>query len=215
MLKFTRHGFSRYITHLDWIRVLHTALDRSGLPIIYTEGYTPKPKVKYSPPLPVGLASDCELVLIYLSINLKPDLVKETMLDTMPEGIKITGVHFMHPAPPKNPFQAINGALYEMIFHEESLDKQTIINLIDLKMELPHEIVEQAEMIIKVTNQDEFIKETNHIKFVAKLEEKLTFHPIKFAVAITNKLNLEHIPECKKLAFLHIDNKGARKLFQF
>jgi len=215
MLRFARHGFSRYIAHLDWIRIVQTALDRSGLPLIYTEGFAPKAKLKYSPPLPVGLASDCELVLIFLSRNLKPEFVMETLHGSMPDGILITGAHFMHPAPPKNPFQSINGALYEMIFHDEPLDKKKILNAFDMKIEMSDELMTQAKLIVKIVNRDEFIDRENPLEYVAKLEEKQTFHPIKFSIALKNHLNLKHIPEGKKLAFLNIDEKGARKLFQF
>jgi len=218
MLRFARHGFSRYIGHLDWIRIVQTALDRSGLPLVYTEGYTPKAKLKYSPPLPVGLESDCELVLLHLSKRLTAETLMQSLNNSMPYGMNITGaIHLYHPLA-KNPFQSINGALYEMLFHGRLTEemKNRILDVFNNKDGSNGEIIEQSNLIVKVVNDDLFLMETgNRIEYAARLEEKQTFHPVKFAMALKNHLALEYMPEGKKLSFLKIEGKGARKLFQF
>jgi radical SAM-linked protein len=219
MLNFKRLDFSRYIAHLDWIRIVQSALDRSDLPLSYTEGFAPKAKLKFSPPLPVGCASLGELVLIFLRENLSESAILLSMDDSMPDGMPLTNVHYMQ-ITMKNPFQAINGALYEFSFpFEIQTEKRNEILAVCLGTPgseiYDDELKNQSALIVKVINADEFIGGDDKIGFVARLEEGKTFHPVKFALALSRALSLVHVPQPLKKAFLNIDDKGARKLFQF
>lgn len=60
--KYTRTGAARYLSHLDLTRCWVRMLRMSGLPLVYTAGFTPRPKVEYGPPAPVGIASRTELI---------------------------------------------------------------------------------------------------------------------------------------------------------
>ena len=219
MLKFARQDFARYIAHLDWIRIVQSSLDRSSLPLVYTEGYSPKAKLKFSPPLPVGCASECELVLIFLTENLSENTVLSSLENSMPDGMPLTNVQFMQISL-KNPFQAINSALYEMLFPFEMAHEQRI-RILDVCMGGPlsgiadNVSLDQSGLIVKVVNEEEYLDGVDRINLVAKLEEGKTFHPVKFAIELNRGLNLPHLPQPKKLAFLNIDEKVARKLFQF
>jgi hypothetical protein len=220
MLKFSRDYYSCYIAHLDWIRFIQVALDQSNLPLIYTEGYSPKAKLKFSPPLPVGLQSDTELVLIYLRENVTESVVGKAVEDKMPEGMDLLEVKLLHPAPPKNPFHTINGAKYEMHFPGEidSDKRKAIIDIFEgnnLPDDVPDDIKGQFEWILKILNADEFLIGTGHIEYVARLESHRTFHPVRFSLALHKHLDLPHIPHGRRLSFLHIEETGARELFIF
>ena len=220
MLQFARDGFSCYIGHLDWIRNIQVALDITRLPLVYTEGYSPKPKLKFSPPLPVGLHSDTELVLIYLRDNLGEETIQNELENTLPDGMSILKVRYLYPQPPKNPFQSINGALYEMHFPMElnAVEKGAILSTFNgqnLYNNVPEVIKVQHDWIIKILNSDEFIADKSHLNFLASLESGRTFHPVKFAFALKEYLNLSHLPQGRRLSFLNIQPDGARKLFHF
>ena len=64
--RFSKSGKVRYISHRDVARVWERALRRAGLPIAYTEGYSPRPKLSFGLALPTGCGSEGE----YLDINL-------------------------------------------------------------------------------------------------------------------------------------------------
>lgn len=220
MLKFSRDYLSCYIAHLDWIRFLQSALDISKLPLIYTEGYSTKPKLKFSPPLPVGLQSDTELVMIFLRENIGENIVGKSLEGGFPDGIEVLAVKFLHPSPPKNPFHAINGAKYEMRFPGELDDtiRRRVLDLIngnEKEDDIPDDIKKQHEMVVKVLNEDEFLENGDFIDYVARLESGRTFHPVKFAMALYRYLDLPHMPQGRKLSFLNIDDEGARFLFDF
>jgi radical SAM family uncharacterized protein/radical SAM-linked protein len=61
-LEFAKAGRLVFLGHLDFQRLLHMALRRSGLPVAYSKGYHPHPLVKYGPPLPVGVAGEREVL---------------------------------------------------------------------------------------------------------------------------------------------------------
>jgi hypothetical protein len=220
MLKFARNGFSSYIGHLDWIHIVQVALERANLPLVYTEGYSTKPKLKFSPPLPVGLCSDTELVLFFLAANVADSIIVNTFQDSMPVSMPLIGAKFLYPAPAKNPFHSINGAFYEMFFPMD-LDDNSRRKILDLMggnpdaVDLPSLISEQKGLVLKVTNSDEFLSGDDHIDYVARLEGGATFQPVKYAIAMKEYLNLPHLPQGRRLSFLNIHDDGARKLFDF
>ncbi len=51
---------ARFLSHLDMGRIFERAFKRAGVPLVYSQGYNPRPKIAYGPALPVGFASDAE-----------------------------------------------------------------------------------------------------------------------------------------------------------
>ena len=58
--RFVKVGRMRYLGHLDLTRLLLRGLRRAGLPLVYSQGFNPKPRVGFSPALAVGVASEGE-----------------------------------------------------------------------------------------------------------------------------------------------------------
>lgn len=66
-LKFRKVGALQYISHLDLLRTLNKAIIRAKLPVWYTEGFNPKPKIVFAAPLSIGTESVTEFVDVRLS----------------------------------------------------------------------------------------------------------------------------------------------------
>jgi radical SAM-linked protein len=60
--KFTKQGRMRYLGHLDLMRLVLRALRRGGVKLAYSQGFNPKPRVGFSPALPVGTSSAAEYI---------------------------------------------------------------------------------------------------------------------------------------------------------
>ena len=75
-LKFYKRGKLKFISHLDLVRTLKGALLRAEIPIYYTEGFNPHPKMVFALPLPLGEESVCE----YLDIKLVEPMDAEALL---------------------------------------------------------------------------------------------------------------------------------------
>jgi radical SAM family uncharacterized protein/radical SAM-linked protein len=60
-IRYSVTGMARFLSHLERGNVLRRALTRTGLTLVYTSGYSPRPKTALGPPLAVGIASTAEL----------------------------------------------------------------------------------------------------------------------------------------------------------
>ena len=61
-IKFEKMNVLKFISHLDVTRTMKTALTRAGIPVWYTEGFNPHPKISFGYPLSIGTESVCEFL---------------------------------------------------------------------------------------------------------------------------------------------------------
>ena len=78
-IKFSKKGRLRYISHLDLCRTMVTAMTRAKIPMWYTEGFNPHPKLVFTQPLPLFAESECE----YLDIKIVEPMTHEEIRDRM------------------------------------------------------------------------------------------------------------------------------------
>ena len=71
-IKFKKIGSLQYISHLDLVRTMMKIVTRSHLPLWYTEGFNPKPKMVFAAPLSIGTESVCEYMDLRLSERIDP-----------------------------------------------------------------------------------------------------------------------------------------------
>jgi radical SAM family uncharacterized protein/radical SAM-linked protein len=77
----TKTGPSRFLGHLEWKEAIIRALRRADLPLAFSEGFHPMPRLSFGPALPVGLSSLGETI----DIQLMDWLTVETLKDRLPE----------------------------------------------------------------------------------------------------------------------------------
>jgi len=100
-LTFTKKGDIRFISHLELAHLFYRAAKRAGLPLYYSEGFHPMPRVIFERALPVGVESLKEIVEIELEGRLSPMELKGKLNQTLPEGIEVTEVKdALFPLPP-------------------------------------------------------------------------------------------------------------------
>ncbi|MEW6182878.1 MAG: TIGR03936 family radical SAM-associated protein [Bacillota bacterium] len=84
---FRKEGPVRWIGHLDVVRAFERALRRAALPLCYSEGFNPRPRMVFALPLPVGVLGCRELMDLYLRTPVSPEAVKARLSDAFPEGL--------------------------------------------------------------------------------------------------------------------------------
>ncbi len=92
-LKLQKRGDLRFISHLDWLRMLHRAIFRAKLPIAYTQGFNPTPKLSFGPALPLfveGLEEYIDLEMVSFVDDLDARLNEH-----LPEESKVTGMQWV------------------------------------------------------------------------------------------------------------------------
>lgn len=72
-VKFNKLGRLQYISHLDLVRTMNKIIVRAGLPLWYTEGFNPKPKMIFAAPLSIGTESVAEFMDIRLTEKIDPE----------------------------------------------------------------------------------------------------------------------------------------------
>ena len=82
----------RYTGHLDLQRVWERVLRRSGLPILYSQGFNPLPRLQLSGALPLGIASSCEVMDFWLGEQLELMAVAQALKAALPPGMDISDV---------------------------------------------------------------------------------------------------------------------------
>jgi radical SAM-linked protein len=99
-LKFSRGEELKFLSHLDLMRLWERALRRAGLPLAYSEGFTPHPQIALAAPLLVGVTSDAELMDVSLSRWISPQSFVAQIEKQLPHGIALLDVW---PVGPKIP----------------------------------------------------------------------------------------------------------------
>lgn len=86
--RFSKTGRVRFLGHLDLARTLMRALRRARLPLVYSQGFNPKPRVQFGPALPLGFQSLGEYLDLETSVRLDPDAALEAVNAALPEGLR-------------------------------------------------------------------------------------------------------------------------------
>ena len=92
-VRFSRGEAIKFISHLDIIRLWQRALNRAGLPLAYSEGFNPHPRISLAAPLALGVTSEAELMDIYLSRWSSPHAFTDAVTRQLPEGVAIQQVY--------------------------------------------------------------------------------------------------------------------------
>ena len=90
--KFSRGEEVKFISHLDIMRLWERAIRRANLPLMYSEGFTPHPRLSLAAPLSLGVTSETELIDIYFSGQAPPQYVLVQISGQLPSGISILDV---------------------------------------------------------------------------------------------------------------------------
>ncbi|MCY3851053.1 MAG: TIGR03936 family radical SAM-associated protein [Acidimicrobiaceae bacterium] len=93
-IRFTKHGKVRFTSHRDVARIFQRALRRAGLPVAYSQGFSPRPKIAFGLALSTGHESEAE----YLDIDLDPERTNglemgdlpARLSNELPEGMAVT-----------------------------------------------------------------------------------------------------------------------------
>lgn len=116
---FSKTGALRYIGHLDLNTIWERAARRAGLPLAYTKGFHPQPKMTFASALPLGFSSRCEVMDMRFHEDVDLISLSEQLQNAMPSGIGIIHVQRVDDNEPPLQTQIIS-AEYEATLTEAS-----------------------------------------------------------------------------------------------
>ena len=102
MIRFGKQPRLRFISHLDLQRFFQRALNRTGLPIAWTQGFNPHPILSFGSALALGWTSEYEILDVKLSAPMGRKRTEEAMRAALPVDLPVLEVRMVddrHPAP--------------------------------------------------------------------------------------------------------------------
>ncbi|MCX4400777.1 TIGR03936 family radical SAM-associated protein [Streptomyces sp. NPDC059837] len=88
-LRYTKRGRLRFTSHRDFQRAFERALRRAEVPMAYSAGFTPHPKVSYANAAPTGTGSEAEYLEIALTQTRDPQKLRELLDESLPDGLDV------------------------------------------------------------------------------------------------------------------------------
>lgn len=133
IFRFSKTGGMRFISHLDVQRLFRRVFRRIDVPLAFSQGYNPHPKINIAQPLSLGFESESEYLEIETEISLDVERVLAEANAALPEGIAFTAGKEA-PLSPKNLSSLVEYAEY-LIFMPSwrSADLQDQIALFNLQ----------------------------------------------------------------------------------
>ena len=91
-VRYAKRGRARFTSHRDFGRAFERALRRAGVPMAYSSGFSPHPRISYANAAPTGAASEAEYLEIGLATTCDPAQVQTALDAALPPGLDIVEV---------------------------------------------------------------------------------------------------------------------------
>ena len=127
---FAKDGPLRWIAHLDLMRTWERTIRRAELPLSYTQGFSPHPRIALAAPLPVGVSGARELIDLWLEEEISISDVAKRLTAAMPPGLAVSAVEQVSEQLPSMQ-SCIEAARYEIRFDRDALDIDALSTAID------------------------------------------------------------------------------------
>lgn len=120
-LTFSKTEDMRYTGHLDLHRTWERTLRRAGLPLAYSQGFHPQPRISLAAALPLGFTSEGEVADIWLEQDLPAEELEKTLGPALPPGLKIIEIKEVERSAPSLQSQVV-ASEYEVTLLDANAD---------------------------------------------------------------------------------------------
>lgn len=111
-VRYAKRGRARFASHRDFGRAFERALRRAGVPMAYSSGFSPHPRISYANASPTGAASEAEYLEIALAEVREPATVQAALDAALPPGLDILEVV---ESPPGALADALTGSRWQVV----------------------------------------------------------------------------------------------------
>lgn len=158
---FDKYGEMRFISHLDMLRFTDRLLKKAHIPMKYSQGFHPRPKISLGNPVSLGTEAYNEIMDIELNEFMSNEEVMERMNSAAVPGFRVNKVETIEDK--RSIVEIYTNALFEITGEKSDIDKlEALFN--------QDEIIEVKEKKGKVTERNlgerviEFVRDGNTIK---------------------------------------------------
>jgi radical SAM family uncharacterized protein/radical SAM-linked protein len=129
-VRYAKLGRLVALSHLETMHALLRAVRRAGLPVAYSQGYHPKPRVSFGPALPVGVESLCEHLDLDLHGPAEAAEVADRLGRQLPEEFRVIEAAVIDPTEPSIS-EALRAVHYRAVFPEEGWGEAALTQRVD------------------------------------------------------------------------------------
>ncbi|MBN1788599.1 MAG: DUF2344 domain-containing protein [Sedimentisphaerales bacterium] len=157
------HGDVRFLSHQETMRVIQRAIIRSGIGLVYSQGYNPRPRLSLPLPKSVGVASDDELFCVKIRPQFDDICFTDLIAARLPDGFELTSVQ-IHDKPVR--YRCVEVEYLVKTDAEE--EKQNFVS----KTEMLNEQVKSGKEILveRTTDKKNDVKTVNVAEFLKFFE---------------------------------------------
>ncbi len=191
-ITFAKRGALSFISHLDFNHSFIRILKRAGIPLKYSEGFNPRPKIVFGLPLSVGMEGENEIVDIGLREEIPCEEVKKRLIDAVPVDMEIKDVTI-----PELKVKNIELAEYTVTFTDFTADTDKICEI----LANPPQVLKHTKSGDKMTDIGHMIKSVKAVNKSGNFVLYLTLTAFdsnylnpEYVVAALNNAGLE-MPE--------------------
>lgn len=91
-VRYAKRGRLRFTSHRDFARAFERALRRANVPMAYSAGFSPHPKVSYANACPTGTSSEAEYLELGLTRHCDPEALRLALDQALPAGLDVVQV---------------------------------------------------------------------------------------------------------------------------
>jgi radical SAM family uncharacterized protein/radical SAM-linked protein len=122
-VSFAKLNQAKYFGHLEMVNIFFRALKRAEIPVVFSQGFHPKPKISFDDPLPVGIESRQEHFTLSVPDFVRPEVVSRRLNTHLPDGLVINSCQL---ASRKSGHQASKTNTYLVTLKEGHFNKEKL-----------------------------------------------------------------------------------------
>ena len=163
LVEFAKRGLMKFVGHIDMMTSYFKCLfDRSGIDIIYTQGFNPHIKMQFSQALPLGVESECELVEFSSLTDYEPSELLEILRRYQHPDMPFLNIRRITTYP--SLIDLVSHCVYKVTFDPKNID--TVTSRIDaVRNGLPYELPKKdrivtgiySDMLTDITIHDDYL----------------------------------------------------------
>jgi len=189
-IKYAKRRALRFISHLDTMRALKRAIARAEIPVAFSEGFNPRPKISVGPALPLGCESECELAEIALTRMLAPDKLHGLLEAALPEGLALLETLRVGPPMPKLSSACSVRYMIELPEDKTREDADSLVKafnekdsaLVERKRKDKDSVVDVKQFVSRAGV--EYVRDSAWLSVEIELSERGTCNPMEAAQAV-------------------------------
>ncbi|MBI5778763.1 MAG: DUF2344 domain-containing protein [Planctomycetes bacterium] len=163
LVRFTKKGRAKYLSHRELLNLIEQAVRRADIPVVFSEGFNPRPRISFLTALPLGISSDDEVLHFQLSEWVNQNEIIQKFNRELVEGITATSIEPLR--------QDITGS-FNVEYKIMPLTEDASAQILKLSADKIKNWMLQPVQVIKRDYDNKESKNINLKSFVQKMELK-------------------------------------------